>query len=137
MTINYKWLTFNCVTLFIMAFLIQFYDAANLIWVMDKTHVTLAVLAIYATCSAYLGIMGDKANFAAVSYYCSRLTGLALAGTLVAIYMMMDGARDLEVFRANFVGELAPVFLTSLFGIAGNWLMDMQIGLCFGKYEKE
>lgn len=137
MTINYKWLTFNCVTLFIMAFLIQFYDALNLVLVMDKTHVTLGIAAIYVACSAYLGVMGEKANFKAVSYYCARLTGLGLIGTLTAIYMMMDGAGDLEVFRANIMTELAPVFLTALFGIGCSWLMDMQIASCFNQYEKE
>jgi hypothetical protein len=120
-----------------MAFLIQFYDVFNLVWIMDKTHVTLGITAIYFLCSGYLGCMGDKANFKAVSYYCSRLPALGLIGTLTAIYMMMDGAKDLEAFRANIMPELAPVFLTALFGIGSSYLMDMQIGSCFSQYEKE
>jgi hypothetical protein len=51
--------------------------------------------------------------------------------------MMMDGAKDLEAFRANIMPELAPVFLTALFGIGSSYLMDMQIGSCFSQYEKE
>jgi hypothetical protein len=133
---NYKWLTFNCVSLFIMAFLIQFYDAANFIWTMDKTHITLVILALYVTCSAYLGIMGDKINFKKIRFHLNRFTMWGLIGTMTGLILMFMGADDMEAFRQNILTEVGPVFLTGLFGLASSIALDYQIALCFDNYDE-
>lgn len=133
---NFRWLTFNCVTLFVLAYLVHFYDAANVIWSLDKTHVTLVILGIYAACSAYLGVMREKADFKKVKFHLNRLTMWGLAGTMLGLLLMFYGAADMNAFRQNILGEVGPVFSTGLFGIACSLALDYQIALCFGNYEE-
>lgn len=134
---NYKWLTFNSITAFIIAFSIQYYDAFNLLWTMDRTHVTLIILGIYGACTAYLGYAGDKANFEAVNFHAARLPHLGLIGTVTAIMLMLFGIHDVEQFRQHIVVEVAPVFITALFGIGLSYLLNYQVAICFNQYEVE
>jgi len=132
---NFKWLTFNCVSLFVAVFLIQFYDAAHLLWTLDKTHITLAILGIYMACSAYIGYMGEKADFKKVKFHSNRLTMWGLIGTMAGLILMFYGAADMEAFRNNILAEVGPVFLTGLFGLASSLALDIQIALCFDNYD--
>jgi hypothetical protein len=137
MTINYKWLTFNCVSLFVLAFLVNYYDAATFIWTKDKTHITLVILSLYAACSAYLGYKGGEPEaMKKVRFHLNRFTMLGLMGTMAGLILMFFGASDLDAFRQNILSEVGPVFLTGLFGISASYILDYQIALCFGNYDE-
>jgi len=134
---NTKWVIFNSLTIFITVFLIQYYDIINTILFLDKTYVSFLTIGIYLAATGYLGYMGERANFEAVNFYGSRLTGIGLAGTIGAIMLMLFGVQDLAQFRQNILHEVAPVFITALFGIGLSTLLSLQVGICFGRYDSE
>jgi Na+/phosphate symporter len=132
---NYKWLTFNCVTLFIVAFLIQFYDGFNQLLALDHTYVSLFIVAQYVAISTYLGIKKEASNFNAVRYYANMLPLIGMVGTLTAVMLVMyeaqiSGAKTIADFHGLF-----SMFTTTLFGVFFLGMSKFQLGLAFGEYK--
>jgi hypothetical protein len=132
---NLRYVTFNSVTAFVVAYAVYFHDAFNLLMKYEKTHVSLFIIAIYLACTVYLGVKGSAANFAAVNFQRLELTALGLLGTIIGFILMFSHAGDLATFKANVLVELAPVFLTGAAGVGLSWLLGQQAYLCYGVYE--
>lgn len=131
----FKWLIFNSAFAFIVAYLIQFKDALNVLLHIDPTRVTLIIISFYILTSLYLGWFRDKSNFKAVRFIASSFTSIGLAGTVIGMMLLFYAASDVgtNVIEPLFHG-MATVLITTLFGIVFYILLSYQVAFCFNRY---
>lgn len=132
---TFRIVLFHSLSAFITAVLIYFYDFGNFLLTHDKTKVTFVILAVYFACSLYLAWKREAANFAAIEFQRTELTGLGLLGTIIGLAFLALGSADIEAFKANVVSDLAFIFLPSGFGVAFSALLGQQLSLVYGVHK--
>jgi len=133
-----RWVIFNSVSVFILAYLYEFYSIFGVVSSMDPTMVTSLIFSIYLGCTFYIGWNGFDSNFRAVRFIGSKLTGIGLIGTVAGIMILLREASTLapdDVIGPLFRG-MGTVLITTLFGVAFNLLLAFQIAFCFEEYDE-
>lgn len=137
-----KYVLFNSVFVFVVAFLTYFYGAFNMLYEYDITRVSFLILGIYAASTIYLGIKRNSANLAFIHFISNRLTSLGLVGTVIGIYLLLHavGTTNLsdisQVVPPLFKG-MSTVLVTTLFGMLFSILMDFQIAFVYGNNNED
>lgn len=135
MKINYKWLIFNSFSAFVAAFLIQYYDAINYLLSLDHTYVSFIVLAQYIAICTYLGFKQEDSNFMAVRSYANLLPLVGMAGTLLAVMMVIFEAQTIGAKNIGDYHGLYSIFVTTFFGVFFLGLTKYQLALVYGEYK--
>lgn len=123
---------FNSVMAFIVAYLVYFHDAFNLLLQYDLTKFSFFIFGIYVLLTAYIGIARYRVNERVVHFISTRLTSIGLVGTVIGIMILMHtvGVANLtnvsDIVSHLFLG-MSTVLITTAFGMTFSLLTDYQM----------
>lgn len=134
----YKWLIFNSVTVFVIAYLWQYYDAINWVLNNDHTHISLIIAGVYALVSAYIGykvFRGKSVDGSITSYASQTVLALGLIGTVAGLKMVFGGINFTDTASAivTIMTGLATAQTATLFGLSSAVLISFQKFFVTGK----
>lgn len=133
-----RYIVFNGISVFILAYLIQFHDLIPLVLSMDPTRVSFLIFGLYVFCTIYMGWKREKSNFPMIKFIGSTFTMIGLAGTIIgSMHLFYSIGASSSATMAMLFSGIAPVFITTLTGILFTIILFYQMALCFGKYSDE
>lgn len=138
----FKYMMWNSVSAFILAYLIYFQNIIPFVVSFDPTFVTFGIFGLYTLLTGYLGWKGYNANFIAVKAYQNLFPYIGLCGTIVGTMILLLGMAHLDPSNtALFVKELflgvGRALITTLFGVLFWLIMKLQLILVFEDYTDE
>lgn len=133
----YRWIVFNSVGAFIVAYLISYHDILHWITTNDPTRISLIIAGVYVLSSAYLGlgILRKKVSVPLLKHIANSVMGLGLIGTVLATYWLFKdiaGVSDTKQMIWIVLKGLGTSQITTLFGLSAAWLLDQQRVLTIG-----
>ncbi|PZQ46770.1 MAG: hypothetical protein DI556_19305 [Rhodovulum sulfidophilum] len=142
----FRYLLFNAVSLFIVAFLFQYYDALNWLLANDPTRISLLISAIYIILVAYLlpSVLGKSADVGKVlqrvSFIGKSLMGIGLIGTVIGmmhIFATIGVVTDIKTAIPQLMLGVGTAQITTLFGLSSALLVSYLTFFVFGVTEDE
>jgi len=133
----YKWLIFNCVTTFLLGYMIVRYDFLNWLIHNDPTRISLAITGVYVLSSGYigLGVLFNKVKVSVLEHIASSVMGLGLIGTILATFWLfkeVHSVTDTKQMITIVLNGIGTAQITTLFGLGGAWLLDQQRAFSLG-----
>ncbi|QIG73056.1 hypothetical protein EVB99_065 [Rhizobium phage RHph_N3_19] len=103
----------------------------------DPTRISLVIAGVYVLSSAYLGlgILRKKVSVPFLEHIASSVMGLGLIGTILATFWLFKGIHgitDTKQMIMIVLNGIGTAQITTLFGLAGAWLLDQQRVLTIG-----
>ncbi|CAN7597500.1 hypothetical protein [Bosea sp. LjRoot237] len=108
----------------------------GVLWRQDATGLAMAVLALYAACTVWLGLKvraGDR-DFRFVSHLAKVMSYLGILGTFIGLAMAFQAMGSLPAdgsipptFKADFIRGVMTKFHSSIVGLVGFLCLEMQI----------
>jgi hypothetical protein len=138
----YRWLVFNSFTVFITAYLVQYYDGFTWLGNSDPTKISFAILLFYVMISGYIGYGASgrcDVRSSIVKHVSTSLVGLGLIGTVIGM-MHIFGSLDVSDFKQvipELMRGIATAQVSTLFGLSSAWLISQQYFLVFGRPEDD
>lgn len=142
----FRYLLFNAVSLFIVIFLVQYYDAFNWLLANDPTRVSLLISALYCGCVAYLlpAVLGRSSDVVKdvkrVSFVGKSLMGIGLIGTVIGmmhIFATIGFTSDIKAATPQLMLGVGTAQITTLFGLSSALLVSYLNFFVFGDTEDE
>lgn len=136
----YKWLVFNSVTTFLLAYMALNYDFLNWLITNDPTRISLAITGVYVLSSLYIGvgIFRERVSIPFVEHVASSVMGLGLIGTILATFWLfkeIHSVTDTKQMISIVLNGIGTAQITTLFGLGGAWLLDQQRAFSLGLSE--
>lgn len=136
----YKWAVFNCVTTFLMTYMVVKYDFLNWLITNDPTRISLAIAILYVLTSISLGvgIFRNKVSIPFIEHVSSSVMGLGLIGTILATFWLfkeIHSVSDTKQMISIVLNGIGTAQITTLFGLGGAWLLDQQRAFSLGLSE--
>lgn len=131
MTKLYKWVIFNSVTTFLLAYMVVRYDFLNWLITNDPTRISLAIAVLYVCTSISLGvgIFRNKVSVPFLEHIASSIMGIGLLGTILATFWLfkeVHSVSDTKQMISIVLNGIGTAQITTLFGLGGAWLLDQQ-----------
>jgi hypothetical protein len=137
MTKLYKWAVFNCVTTFLLIYMVINYSFLNWLITNDPTRISLAITGVYVLSSMYIGvgIFRGKISVPLLEHIGSSIMGAGLIGTILATFWLfkeVHSVSDTKQMITIVLNGIGTAQITTLFGLGGAWLLDQQRAFSLG-----
>lgn len=108
----------------------------TVLWRQDATGLALAVVALYAACTAWLGwkVRAGDSDYRFVGHIAKTMSYLGILGTFIGLAMAFQAMGNLPAdgsipptFKAEFIRGVMVKFHSSIVGLVGFLCLEMQI----------
>lgn len=130
-----RWWLWTCLTAVGAAVAVMLGYGAVL-WSQDATGLALAVVALYAACTAWLGwkVRAGDTDYRFVGHVAKTMSYLGILGTFIGLAMAFQAMGNLPAdgsippnFKAEFIRGVMTKFHASIVGLVGFLCLEMQI----------
>lgn len=133
-----KYTIFNSIFLFATSFAIYFYNAFGLLWYYDVTKVSFLLLGIYVLLTISLIVFKDEVIIPIAKWIGPLFPIIGLCGTVVGnmiFFKSLSSVANLDSVHlvSYLLVGVAPIFLTTLFGLLCFLFTSIQLQLYFGE----
>lgn len=130
-----RWWLWTCLTA-VGAVVAVMLGYGRVLWTQDATGLGLAVVALYAACTVWLGWkvrVGDT-DYRFVAHIAKCMSYLGILGTFIGLAMAFQAMAQLPAdgsipptFKADFIRGVMTKFYASITGLVGFLCLEMQI----------
>lgn len=130
-----RWWLFVCLTA-VGAAVALMLGYGTVLWRQDATGLALAVVALYAACTAWLGwkVRAGDSDYRFVGHVAKTMSYLGILGTFIGLAMAFQAMGNLPAdgsipptFKAEFIRGVMTKFHASITGLVGYLCLEMQI----------
>lgn len=143
----FRYLLFNAITAFFMAYFIYFHNAINWLLTNDPTRISLLITITYIGVVGYLlpTAMGRRVetfhkSISVVHYFGRTLMGVGLIGTVIGlmhVFSTVGTTADIKSAIPQIMIGVGTAQITTLFGLGSALLISLHQFFVFGDLEDE
>lgn len=141
----FRYLLFNAMTAFVMAYAIYFHDVINWLLTNDPTRISLLITAAYIGVMAYIlptatgrRVSTFSKSLSTVRFVGSTLMGLGLIGTVIGlmhVFSVVGTVTDIKSAIPQIMIGVGTAQITTLFGLGSALLISLHQFFVFGDVE--